>query len=180
MNKRTCSIDKCIKPHAARGWCDRHYRRWLNNGDPLLTKVRSKYDPPKLCTNVDCDRPSRKLGCCASHYEMRRIQFNLQARISSKLRIRINRAVTSKFRTGSVVRDLGCSIKEFKIYIQNQFSGSMNWENHGEWHFDHIRPLSSFDLTDRGQFLEAVHYTNYQPLWAADNMSKGSFYDEGG
>jgi hypothetical protein len=31
----TCSIDGCDRPHVARGWCDTHYRRWLNHGDPL-------------------------------------------------------------------------------------------------------------------------------------------------
>jgi len=49
----------------------------------------------------------------------------------------------------------------------------MNWENHGKWHIDHRLPLKHFDLTDREQFLKAVNYTNLQPLWAFDNISKG-------
>lgn len=48
----------------------------------------------------------------------------------------------------------------------------MTWENYGEWHLDHIKPLVSFDLTKRVQFLETCHYTNYQPLWAKDNLTK--------
>jgi len=38
---------------------------------------------------------------------------------------------------------------------------------------DHIKPLSSFDLTDRKQLLEAVNHTNLQPLWAEHNLEKG-------
>jgi hypothetical protein len=47
-----------------------------------------------------------------------------------------------------------------------------NWTTDG-WHIDHIKPLASFDLTDRQQLLLACHYTNLQPLWAIDNLSKG-------
>ena len=51
----------------------------------------------------------------------------------------------------------------------------MNWKNYGfrGWHIDHIKPLSSFDLSDRNQLLEACHYTNLQPLWWYENLSKG-------
>lgn len=48
----------------------------------------------------------------------------------------------------------------------------MSWDNWGEWHLDHVLELALFDLTDREQFLKAVHYTNYQPLWEAENLAK--------
>jgi hypothetical protein len=50
----------------------------------------------------------------------------------------------------------------------------MTWDNYGERHVDHIRPLSSFDLTVREEFLQACHFTNLQPLWAEENISKGA------
>ena len=50
----------------------------------------------------------------------------------------------------------------------------MTWGNYGTfWHIDHIKPLSSFDLTDRKQLLEACNYKNLQPLLVFDNLSKG-------
>ena len=85
-------------------------------------------------------------------------------------------AIKSNQKAGSAVRDLGCSIKEFKACIESKFQHGMTWDNHGfhGWHLDHIIPLSKFDLTDREEFLKACHYTNIQPLWAYDNLSKGA------
>jgi hypothetical protein len=72
------------------------------------------------------------------------------------------------------VGDLGCTIDEFKRYIEGKFGGGMSWDNYGEWHLDHIIPLSKFKLEDRQQLLIACNYTNYQPLWGKDNMSKSN------
>jgi len=55
----------------------------------------------------------------------------------------------------------------------------MSWDNYGEWHLDHVQPLSSFDLTDRVDFLEACNWLNIQPLWAEDNLKKGDNLDRG-
>ena len=52
----------------------------------------------------------------------------------------------------------------------------MSWNNHGKfgWHMDHIKPCASFDLTDPKQQEECFHYSNYQPLWWNENLSKGA------
>jgi hypothetical protein len=90
------------------------------------------------------------------------------------LRIRINQIVKGKVKFGSAVRDLGCSIEFFMGYMEAKFKEGMNWDNHGirGWHIDHITPLCSFDLTDKKEFLNAVHYTNLQPLWWYENLNK--------
>jgi hypothetical protein len=31
---RVCSIDGCLRRHEARGWCSKHYNRWLKHGNP--------------------------------------------------------------------------------------------------------------------------------------------------
>ena len=73
--------------------------------------------------------------------------------------------------------DLGCSVGEFKLYLEVQFQPGMVWENYGvEWHIDHITPLSWFDLSDKEQFSKACHYSNLQPLWKDENFSKGNRY----
>lgn len=95
-------------------------------------------------------------------------------RLQAILRGRLTKTVRRSIRAGSAVRDLGCTIEEFMAYIADRFLPGMSWENWGKWHLDHIRPLASFDLSDREQFLAACHYTNLQPLWAVDNLRKGT------
>jgi hypothetical protein len=97
-------------------------------------------------------------------------------RIATRLRQRVHKIIRNGQRGGSAVRDLGCPVGEFKLYIEAQWQPDMTWDNWAidGWHLDHIIPLAKFDLTDRAQFLQACHFTNYQPLWSVDNMRKGS------
>jgi hypothetical protein len=98
---------------------------------------------------------------------------DLEFRIQRALRARITSAIKRSTKTGSAIRDLGCSIDELKTYIAGQFRGGMTWDNWPSvWHLDHIRPLCSFDLTDRDQFVAAAHYTNLQPLLVAEHRIK--------
>jgi len=91
------------------------------------------------------------------------------------LRTRLKGAIKNNQKSGSAVRDLGCSVPELKQWLEQQFKPGMTWENYGsKWHIDHIIPLSHFDLTDRKQLLKACHWFNLQPLWAEQNISKSN------
>lgn len=103
-----------------------------------------------------------------------RRKIDLHFKIKCLLRVRLNTALGRRQKNGSAASDLGCSIEFFKDYIALKFTDGMTWENHGLWHLDHIRPLSKFDLTNRTEFLTAAHYTNYQPLWAVNNILKSN------
>lgn len=69
---------------------------------------------------------------------------------------------------------IGCSKKYLKKYIENKFKQNMTWNNHGKWHIDHIKPCVSFNLEYDNELKKCFHYTNLQPLWAKDNIIKGS------
>lgn len=77
-------------------------------------------------------------------------------------------------RPGCSIELLGCTVAEARAHIEAQFAPGMTWENHGEWEIDHIKPIAGFDLTDPEQVRACAHYTNLQPLWMADNRSKGA------
>ena len=66
---------------------------------------------------------------------------------------------------------MGCSPEFLKEHLQSKFKDGMNWDNYGSWHIDHIIPLSSAKTTE--EFNTLCHYTNLQPLWASENLSKG-------
>ena len=72
---------------------------------------------------------------------------------------------------------LGCDYEVFKVYIENQFQEGMTWENHGQfgWHYDHIIPASSAETEE--ELYQLNHYTNFQPLWWNDNLSKSDKLD---
>jgi hypothetical protein len=113
-------------------------------------------------------------------YRATRRKNDITFRISETIRSRCGNAVRGK-KSGSSVTDLGCTIEELKQHLESKFQEGMSWDNWGVhgWHIDHIIPLSSFDLTDREQFVKACHYTNLQPLWAKDNLRKKDKIDWG-
>ena len=105
-------------------------------------------------------------------YTNNRKKTDINYKITCILRTRLYNAIKNTQKSGSAVKDLGCSVEEFKQYIESKFQQGMSWDNHGRWHLDHITPLAWFNLEDRNQFLVACHYTNLQPLWARDNYIK--------
>lgn len=109
-------------------------------------------------------------------YTRNRRRIDIQTRMASNLRRRINSIAHNSCKAGSAVRDLGCSIFELKNYIESKFQSGMSWDNYGPkgWHIDHIQPLSKFDLTNQNDILIACHFTNLQPLWHYENLSKGA------
>ncbi len=116
---------------------------------------------------------SKKNRKALSAKQLQLYHSDIQVRLRMNLRTRLGQAIR-KNRAGSAVRDLGCSIAELRLYLESKFTIGMSWDNYGFWHIDHIQPLSSFDLTNREQFLTACNYRNLQPLWAVDNLKKSN------
>lgn len=70
---------------------------------------------------------------------------------------------------------LGCTYEEFKQHLEKQFTEGMSWDNQGEWHLDHIYPVSLAKTEE--EIIKLNHYTNFQPLWAEENIRKGNRLD---
>ena len=163
-SKRTCSACPTkIGHNSVRGLCPICIRKADANKD--ATRARQYYQNNK-----------EKVAL----YRKSKYNSDLSFRLKAILRSRLNIIMKKSIKTGSAVKDLGCSIEELKSFLASQFQSNMSWSNYGRkeevicWEIDHIIPLDSFDLTDREQFLKACHYTNLQPLWAEDNHRKSN------
>ena len=95
-------------------------------------------------------------------------------RISVSLRKRLTLALKARGtrKAARLVELIGCTIPELAAHLEKQFHSGMTWENYGKWHIDHVRPCASFDLTDAHEQKRCFHFSNLQPLWAADNLRK--------
>jgi hypothetical protein len=100
---------------------------------------------------------------------------------SARLRRRVMNRIWSAMKSQRVngvgsFSVVGCPVAFLRSYIEGKFEEGMTWENYGEWHVDHIRPCASFDLNDKEQVLQCFNWRNLQPMWASENISKGSNY----
>jgi hypothetical protein len=72
---------------------------------------------------------------------------------------------------------IGADWEIVRDHIVLQFKDGMTWEAFvaGEIHIDHIKPLAS--ATCEEDIIALNHYTNLQPLWCLDNLSKGATFE---
>lgn len=152
---------------------EKHIMHYRNHIDYQREYYQNNKQQIKL-RQLEYQRDNKvKIKTYLIEYQRNRKMSDVSYRISCNLRVRLYKALKCR-KSGSAVKDLGCSIDELKTYIESKFQPGMTWDNWGVkgWHIDHIIPLSHFDLSNREQFLKANHYTNLQPLWAKDNLSK--------
>ena len=107
-------------------------------------------------------------------YTKHRYNTDSEYRLKRVLSSRLHSALKGKQKSEATLVLLGCTLKELKVYLEDQFVEGMSWENYGEWEVDHIMPCASFDLTDEVQQQRCFHYSNLQPLFAVENRQKSA------
>lgn len=108
-------------------------------------------------------------------YTVSRCKTDPAFKLERTLRCRLYHALKSQaaIKKGRTLDLTSCQISYLRGYLEAKFEEGMTWENHGEWHIDHIKPCCSFDLTKEEEQKKCFHYSNLQPLWAKDNLVKG-------
>lgn len=96
--------------------------------------------------------------------------FNLAARVRARINTIIRKKEWNK--STSTQEYLGCDLETLKQHLENNFKDGMTWHNRDKWHIDHIVPISSAQNEEEFKLLS--NYTNLQPLWSKDNLSKSN------
>lgn len=97
-------------------------------------------------------------------------------RLQQALRLRMRKAI-QRYRVSKAGHSwdlVGCSVEQLRDHLESLWLPGMSWENHGTrgWHIDHILPCASFELANPTEQRKCFHWSNMQPLWATDNLSK--------
>ena len=105
------------------------------------------------------------VGFRAKFYARKRAKDAVKRHIQSK---------QWKWNTHPVSQLIGCTSAFLKSYLEQRFVAGMTWDNMGkDWHIDHIKPLASAN-GNIAKIKKLSHYTNLQPMFAAENLSKGA------
>ena len=148
-NKETIQKKKKIYRENNKEHIKEHNKEYYENNKKQITEGKNKYHKNKKETDL---------------------LFKLKCNIGDLIRVSIrNNGYTKKSRTFEI---LGCTYKEFKLHLERQFTVGMSWDNRSNWHLDHVYPISL--AKDEADVIKLNHYTNFQPLWAIDNLLKGN------
>lgn len=80
-----------------------------------------------------------------------------------------------KKKEGHTIDLLGYSALELKNHITSLFTDGMTWNNYGEWHIDHIKPIHKFDKDSPMNIVNTL--SNLRPLWATTREINGIIYE---
>jgi len=164
--------DNCIELRAKA----REYRQ-TDRGKKLITATNKRYyKKNKVKCRADHTKWKKKNPDWYRNYNRDRYKndpnYKLRECLRGRMRFVLKNCKGQK--SASTIELLGCSIEYAREHLENQFIEGMTWDNHGEWHIDHIIPCAAFDLTKEEEQRRCFHYTNLQPLWAEDNLKKGA------
>jgi hypothetical protein len=148
---------------------------YLKNKEEILAyaKTYSSENSDKRKTYSKAYRELESSKIKLSENRKRRKQEDPAFRLITNRRSRRSAAIRGN-RNQTTLQDLGCTIGEWRIYIEQRFYGDMNWDNYGSfWHLDEVIPISAWNLSDPIEQKACFHHFNSQPLFWMDNLAKG-------
>lgn len=151
---RRKNADKCRK---------RENEYYQKNAEKINQKRRERYSTNNELRKANVER--------VSNYRKKNPFYKINCHFSNAIR----RSIKDK-KGSSVFSLLGYSLEDLMNRLESQFTDGMSWENHGEWHIDHIKPVCSFNFSSREDedFKKCWALDNLRPLWARENLKKSA------
>lgn len=96
-------------------------------------------------------------------------------RLSNSVAGRVRDSIRNGTKSAGTFILLGYTRDDLVSHLEKLFLPGMSWSNYGEWHLDHIVPISvhNYETPEDIDFKKAWSLSNLQPLWAKDNIRKG-------
>jgi len=150
---------------------ERSRKYWIaHKEERRVQKLKYRHKHKEHYTKYQCDYQRKKRRAAGIKPKIARpLHTKNVRRQRSKFYLWLTGIKNNKFETY-----IQLTRKEFKRWIECKFLIGMTWANRKLWHIDHRNPLCIHDLTTEDGCLAAWNYTNLQPLWAKDNLRKGS------
>lgn len=152
-------------------------KKWMQNNPKQRDEIYARYRKTEKCRKKNRDWAKRN-RLKMQEYFVKRYHNDYKFNIAIKLRRRIWMALKKRktSKSSTIIKLLGCNYEEYKNHIESQFKDGMSWNEveKSNIHIDHIIPCSKFDLTKEEEQKKCFHYTNLQPLWAKENLSKAA------
>ena len=156
------------------GYIKAYQKEWNKNNRPKVREQQRRYvknNPEKHNARIVRARKRR-----IERDPTYKSEYNARYRI--KRRFDNYRKKGFQDKQNKFSEDLGCTMKEYKVYLESLFSKDMTWDNYGRgsgnWVIDHIVAPSKFDLLTESEFKKAFNYKNTQPMMFSKNSRKSN------
>ena len=153
--------------------------KYKKHGEQIRERERRRMQLPhnKEKQRLRWKNPKRREW--AYNYRKNKRKMNIIFKLSCNLRSRIWDALHGKNKSKHTVELLGCTVDEFKTYLESKFEEGMSWENYSYtgWHLGHVIPCAAFNLVQPEEQAKCFHFSNIKPQWAKDNFKENSIFN---
>ncbi|MGB1951962.1 MAG: hypothetical protein ACPHQ9_14405 [Marinobacter sp.] len=162
---------------------ERSRKFYIDNKEKCLAIQRSWYERNKERCKLNQKRWAEKnrqryLAYRNKYYRNKYAEIKEEPayRLSTSMRVMLRKQFEKigKEKEHRTSEYLGYSPEDLKNHLEKQFSKGMSWENYGEWHIDHIVPVSEHIRAGEKDPAIINCLTNLRPMWARENQSKNS------
>lgn len=148
----------------------------IKNRQRILEIKRNAYNKNKASWDNYRLENAESIAARKRAWYAEKVKSDPSYKIKERLRKMVYRTLEA---SGEVKRKrtaeaLGYTSEDLRLHLERQFLKGMNWGNYGDWHIDHVLPISVMVNSGITDPKKVNCLSNLRPLWASDNISKGA------